>query len=383
MKNRVFLTVIFLAILSSGHPASAITVSQLNLTLDDGGDADVDVTYQLSFLDIVMYDWLSVLFGDDTDKIGEGLEDVLEKDVILQDYGPNSASFRVLDFIEEKQPYKDGYWLSYAGFVPGSAFTIDDVMVIFPDGFVRSYTGMVPSDVHYTNSRIVKYYVNSQYYQKFYQNHYNAYVPENYQLNGVLFETGAFLNEIDFYEFVLTSGTLSIAISGLPQDLQMVIQVKDAWKTITTGEPYRSLASLRDQGLLDKTMSSGAIIGELGPGAHLPRDYPDIAKTMQTLSELKKEETGYLETLLTAEDQSGWQSTFNSLISNLESQKSSIDRLKASSENFNVYIKRQEDIWLYSDAAWDYVSGVAGLLVDVSDADQENIIEELGYFKNF
>jgi hypothetical protein len=29
------------------------------------------------------------------------------------------------------------------------------------------------------------------------------------------------------------------------------------------------------------------------------------------------------------------------------------------------------------------VSGVAGLLVDVSDADQENIIEELGYFKNF
>lgn len=367
-------------------PVSALSLDSVSLIIYDDGSANIYSRYDLSLKERILFQWLAFIFGDEEQliksKISELYGDNVEIDKL--DKKSNKITLSVSDFINERKDFKDGYWMNYIGIAPeGNSFIIEDVRIIFPDGYVRTYNGKIPSDVHFVNNKLTSYYYLSQYYQTMYEKNYGVYDPNNYKFDKTRYIVGGMITGTGFYEFVITAGVKSIAVSSLPTNLQAISTLKDAIETITTGEPYTKLESLKKAKLMEKVVSESALVG------YMSSDDKDgtrkkIAGNMKKMSELKTEEIMLLKKLLSETEE--WDKNLDLLITNLNAQKNTLNELDGDANkmvNAVQYTKENNFFISVSEDGVSYLESISRLSQQISENDLKNVNTELEYLNSY
>lgn len=390
-KQMVILALALLFFQFFVYSASALTIDSTEIRIKDNGVGEIDLHYSLSWWDKIILIYYDIV-GDDVGEqelIKLKISEWLGKDVVVTDFDKHSGevALSVSDIIDENEDFKDSYWISYAGINPEEGIfelSINNVLIIFPDEYVKLYEGEIPSDIHFVNKKLTSNYCSSQYYQKLYEKNYGIYDPINYQSKKILNIVGEMISEIGYYDFILKAGVSSIAVSALPQNLQLIMTLKDTIETVTTGEPYTTVANLENAELMKKMITKGGLIGYMGPGAAGADTHKTIADDMKKMSQLKSEEVVLLDRILSETDE--WNENYNLLIINLNNQRNTLSELIEVSNTMmdNVQSTDENNLFIsVSDDGVLYLKAISGLAVQVSESDMERINEELEYLESY
>lgn len=156
----IFVTTFLLACMLS--PASAFQAKTLEITLNDNGDAQVDFTYQLNWLEQAA---VFTRIVDPGQQLKKAIEDNFRATVTVNSVS-NDETTLVIDSFASVKKTPDGlvystpelsfknaervvkqYW-----FAPliSPDFSPDTTQVIFPDGYTQEYTNeiAIPSIIH-------------------------------------------------------------------------------------------------------------------------------------------------------------------------------------------------------------------------------------------
>lgn len=371
--------------------ASALTIDSTEIIINDNGVGEIDLHYSLSLWDKILLIYYSIVGEDLSEKelIKLKLSEWLGKDVVVTDFDKHSGEITIIvsDFIDKKNDFKDSYWMSYTGIHPEEGIfkcSIENVLIIFPDEYVRLYEGKIPSDIHFVNKKLTSYYYSSQYYQKLYENSYGIYDPINYQSKEILNIVGEMISEIGYHDFILKAGVSSIAVSALPQNLQLIMTLKDTIETVTTGEPYTTVANLENAELMKKITTESGLIGYMGPGTTVAKTHKTIADDMKKMSQLKSEEVVILNRMLS--DNNEWYENYNLLIINLNNQRNTLIELIEVSNTMMDDVQSTDENNFFisvSDDGVSYLKAISRLAVQISESDLEQINKELEYLESY
>lgn len=381
-KQILFVMVISLLLIS---PASALSLDSVSIIIYDDGSADIYSHYELSLKERILFQWLAVIFGGEKQLIESKIAELYGENVEIYNLDKKSGdvTLGVSNFIDKRFDFKDGYWMNYAGISPKGGFTIKDVTIIFPDGYIRTHKGKIPSDVHFVNDKLTSHYYLSQYLQTLYEKNYGVYDPNNYQLGKILDIVGKMITGTGFYEFVITAGVKSIAVSSLPQNLQAISTLTDAIETITTGEPYTKLRNQKDARLLEKVVSESGLVAYMFSGGY-KGTHKKVADDMKKMSELKTEEKKLLEKLLSETEE--WDKNLDLLIANLNAQRNTLNELKGDVNKMVNAVRKTKEQGLFisvSDEGVSYLESISGFAKQIAENDNENVVEELEYLNSF
>jgi len=151
MKRALLALAFLFAIASVILPADALTIKSLTINLGESGDAQVDLHYELS-----LPEQGAVLFQvtDIRGTLEKDLQDTLNKPVVVQDAGMNSADITIPGFasvreddgstvmtmpgfsLADAQDVMNRYW--YAP-ITSPDFSPDVTAITFPDGYTEYY----------------------------------------------------------------------------------------------------------------------------------------------------------------------------------------------------------------------------------------------------
>lgn len=370
--------------------ASALTIDSTEIIINDNGVGEIDLHYSLSLWDKILLIYYGIVGEDVSEKelIKLKLSEWLGKDVVVTDFDKHSGEITIIvsDFIDKKNDFKDSYWMSYTGIHPKEGIfkcSIENVLIIFPDGYVRAYDGIIPSDIHFVNENLTSYYYSSQYYQELYEKNHGIYNPINYQSEEILNIVGEMISEIGYYDFVLKAGVSSISVSVLPQNLQLIVTLKDTIETVTTGEPYKTVANLNDSGLMKQITTESGLIGYMGPDTTVADTHKIISDDMKKMSQLKSEEVVLLDRMLSETYE--WNENNNLLIINLNSQRNTLIELIEVSNTMMNDVQSTDDNNLFitvSDDGVLYLKAISGLAIQISESDLKRVNEELKYLNS-
>lgn len=384
MKKQLFIAVLFFLFFI--HPAAAFSIDSVKITIDgaDSKSANIDFHYSLGWWESIYYRYLAGISGGEQKLMESEFSKILGTKVEVTELNTdsNDVKLRVLDFIANKVDFKDSYWISYAGLIPtGDSFTIKNVAVIYPDGYIKTYNGKISSDVHFVNDKLSSYYYRSQYYQTLYENSYGVYDGNNYQLRKILTLVGDMISRTGYYDYIINLG-LDWIVEGvdMPEKLQWMQSLnslKESIDTITTGDPYKNLADMNNKELMKTVATDSTLIGYMS-GGDIDGTHKKIADDMKKMSDLKSEEVTLLEKLV-SEGPKEWDNNLDLLNSNLNNQKTTLNDLNEAS---NKMVKDVED-WgsRYSESGevFPYLESISGLAKQISEEDLNNINEESEY----
>ena len=361
-------------------PALAVTIDPVEITILDNGNAIVDFRYSMNW-------WEKLLLRNEFETIQSKFSKWLEKDVMIRESNEKTGyiSLGIYDFVNEKKDFQDGYWMSYQGFSGGTGtvfwiakinYKIGRADVFFPDGYVRSYRGSVPSDVHFVNHELTSYWYNSQYYQKVYAKSYGVYDSNNYKSGDYIKTVAKYWGEdLGFNNLVISAGSGSIAASSLPQGIQAI----------------STLSSLSDATVrvLDKTVKSTQQVMDSGAVSYYLKNlfgkHPQITSNMKKMSELKAEEALLLEALL-SESGDDWFKNLDLLIANLNTQKEILNELKKDTNKMREDVQYAEDNDMFVSISKVGVSSIKSLVeasVQVTENDLTNVEGQLRFLKSY
>ena len=191
------------------------------------------------------------------------------------------------------------------------------------------------------------------------------------------------ISEIGYYDFVLKAGVSSISVSVLPQNLQLIVTLKDTIETVTTGEPYKTVANLNDSGLMKQITTESGLIGYMGPDTTVADTHKIISDDMKKMSQLKSEEVVLLDRMLSETYE--WNENNNLLIINLNSQRNTLIELIEVSNTMMNDVQSTDDNNLFitvSDDGVLYLKAISGLAIQISESDLKRVNEELKYLNS-
>lgn len=382
-KQFILLIAVFLLSIFFVYPVSALTLDSVEVRIYDNDSGKIDIQYSLNIFERIYYEALASLSGGEKKLIESKSSDVFGTGVKVEDFNAksNEVVLSVPDIIHERFDYIDGYWITYKG-ITDCPFTIKDVRIIFPDGFVKVYYGEIPSGMHFVNEKLATYYYQTQYFETVYNESYGLYDKNTYSTYIVAKSAVVELLDImEFNKFVIKFVAGEFLVSGLPSDLQARAELVSTCETITTGKPYTSMRGLVR--IFDEIIAKRPIlVGHMGQLFNTTGK--DIAPNMKKMSELKAEEAVLIEKLLSETDE--WNENLNLLIANLESQETTLCDLEEETNGVVDDVKFYKDegfytTWGFSDNGVRYLESISGLAKQIVKEDIKIVKEELEYLK--
>jgi hypothetical protein len=388
MRKSLFIIIFFILFSSIITPVSAFTMDSVIVQIDYDGTGIVDFHYSLNWYETMYYKWLAFISGGEEAFIETEFSKNLGKNVIVQnlDTTHNFASLYVPDIIDQRfdvdNDKLNGYWISLEGIKPKEPLKIDNVLIVYPDNFVQAQNGYIPSGLHFVNIELSAYYYYSQHHQHFYQKSSEMYDPSSHLWDNVLNTGGTFIGDIELFNSILTFGATDIAYTGLPSKVQNFIEAISSINELKNGGPYKKIIGNTEA--IERVASDSSFTTRMGPGSPWKDTNKQIAADMVALSSLKKEEGKLLQKITSEPGEKGQfkEDYCNSLISNLNDQKTALIRLNKNSKEMVSKATILKEDYLNvgtTDETGSYLISVYELSEEASNIDLKHVEEELAY----
>ncbi len=316
MRKTKIITLFLLFILLSSTitAASAFSVNELKIEVQENGDAFTSVKYSLSWWETFLL-WIRGIFGEEGKQIESIIENQLGRDVssfkIEKD---GTASFVINDYTGTVER-EEGIWYWTKFYLSEDAcnkINLGAVFVIFPDGFIYEFDEKLPNIKHLEDENLAKLYLEAKITKGIYEAIYCQY--EASQIGKA---AGDFITKIDMTLINM------IATSPIPySEFLSLINLANDFKTDM--EEYNKI--------LDNMMAVSYAWGEiLGQRIGFSNDVKNMA-------ELKEEEINLIYSI-TSNDEIRYESRESlkqELIDNLEIQKGVIVKIKGSASDVSI-----------------------------------------------
>ena len=310
MRKTKIITLFLLFILLSSTitVASAFSVNELKIEVQENGDAITSAKYSLSWWESFLL-WIRGIFGEEGKQIESIIENQLGRDVssfkIEKD---GTASFVINDYTGTVDR-EDGIWYYTKFYLSDAAckeINLCTVFVIFPDGFIYRFDRELPNVKHLEDENLAKLYLEAKITKGIYEAIYCQY--EASQIGKA---AGDFIAKIDM-EFINMIATSPIPYS----EFGSLVSLAKDFKT-DMGEYNK---------ILDNTMAASHAWGEIR-GHKI-----GFSNNVKTMAELKEEEISLIYSIISNDEISyeSRESLKQKLIDNLESQKELIPKMKGS-----------------------------------------------------
>ena len=179
MRKTKIITLFLLFILLSSTitVASAFSVNELKIEVQENGDAITSAKYSLSWWETFLL-WIRGIFGEEGKQIESIIENQLGRDVssfkIEKD---GTASFVINDYTGTVDR-EDGIWYYTKFYLSDAAckeINLCTVFVIFPDGFIYRFDRELPNVKHLEDENLATLYLEAKITKGIYEAIYCQY----------------------------------------------------------------------------------------------------------------------------------------------------------------------------------------------------------------
>mgnify|MGYP000959038356 CR=1 FL=1 len=390
MKRQVFFIFCLLLLLIFVTPVSAFTMDTVEVRIDDHGNGIIDFHYSLNWYEKLSTRALALLYGGERELIQKKFSSALGKDVYVKDLNlkTSEASLLIPGIVDYRIENDAGYWISYTGVKPTGSISIEDVKIIYPDGFFLSSTGKIPSGIHFVDNNLAVYYTRALFYQDYYSSTSVLYYPTGNPWEELKKSGGKFVGDTGLFKAMLDTELGSYGSNFyklFPKEVERIIEAYEQLSELRTGGPFKVI--IEDPECISKFIS-GTTFNSLMTNPSNKQFAPankDMYDDMNQLSELKKDEVNLLEKFVSeplGDDYRFNDETYQSLITNLNQQKEILKRLNEKSQSMVDITKKNKDfIEALDKNLYSKILNLYELSVQASAIDLQNVEEELKYLQ--
>ena len=355
IKTKIITLFLALILLSSTiTAASAFSVNELKIEVQENGDAFTSSKYSLSWWESFLL-WISGIFG----KGGEQIEGIIENQL-----GREISSFKIekdgtVSFVIEDYTgtveREEGTWYWTKFYLREDAcekINLGAVFVIFPDGFIYEFDGKLPNIKHLEDENLAKLYLEAKYTKGIYKAIAPLYFQNGYCMKG----SGKFLEKI-YLELGKSIVTSPIPYSEFADLINLAKDIKG------TMEQYHET--------LDYMAEICKLAGERFSPEVRSSYLPTIGWDIKDMVELKEEEVNLIYSITSDPEKSD--ELRDSLIENLEKQKEKIVLIKGSA--YDIYVSETDSPGIKK--AKEYINGILKNARDMANTDLKYVEQGL------